>query len=188
MRMTHRQKLRRAVSGLILSLAIGFGLLAYQVYPQPKEMVFEAGREIVRLMRERMPDAGYPVVQDLYRKLPPTVVGKTYFGAVKGCIDPEYVELVFAPYKNRNDEHAIRKSIEILALFEKEGKCINETALKYQHKVLAIQENFMILGDKHALMYNKRTIGIVKIEVYAPEWFDIPKVLYMTVFFPGVRT
>ncbi len=188
MRMTHRQKLRRAVSGLILSLAIGFGLLAYQVYPQPKEMVFEAGREIVRLMRTQMPSAGNPIVQDLYKKLPHTVVGKTYFGAVKGCIDPEYTGLAFSPYRDYHDENAGKKSKEIFTLFVGEGKCIRETTLRYQYKVLAIQEHFMILGDEHALGYNKNTIGIVKIRVNAHEWLQIPKILYMTIFFPGVRT
>lgn len=188
MRMTHRQKLRRAVSGLILSLAIGFGLLAYQVYPEPKEMVFEAGRSIVRFMREKMPDAGDPVVQDLYKKLPRVIVGKTYFGAVMGCVDPEYVELIYAPYRDHDDPDAGKKSKEIRALFVREGKCIQETSLRYQYKVLTVKESFMVLADKYAFRYDKKTLGIVKIEVDASEWFEIPKVLYMTIFFPGVRT
>jgi len=188
MHLRHRQKLRRAVSGLILSLAIGFGLLAYQLYPEPKEMAFEAGRTIVRLMREKMPDAGNPIIQDLYKKLPRTVVGKTYLGAVKGCIDPEYVELAYAPLKDSDDENASKKSKEIFDLFVKEGKCIRETSLRYQYKVLTVKESFMVLADKYAFRYDKKTLGIVKIEVDAHEWFEIPKVLYMTIFFPGVRT
>lgn len=188
MRKTQRQKLRRAVSSLILSLAIGFGLLAYQMYPEPKEMVFEAGREIVRLMRTQMPSAGNPIVQDLYKKLPRAVVGKTYFGAVKGCIDPEYVELAYAPLRDPDDESASKKSREIFDLFVKEGKCIRETSLQYQYKVLSVKESFMVLADKYAFRYDKKTIGIVKIQVNASEWFDVPKVLYMTIFFPGVRT
>lgn len=188
MRMADRQKFWRAFCGLVLCLVIGFGLLAYQVYPDSKATVFETGRTIVQLMRKRMPDAGDPVVQDLYKKLPRVVVGKTYFGAVKGCVDLEYVELAFLPFRDQRDGDADTKSEEIFDLFVGEGKCINETSLKYPYKVLAIQEHFMVLGDEHALGHDKTTLGIVKIEVHAPGWFDIPKVLYMTVFFPGVRT
>lgn len=188
MRMVHRQKFWRAFRGLILCLAIGFGLLAYQVYPESKSTIFETGRTIVRLMRTQMPSAGNPIIQDLYGGLSHRVVGKTYFGAVKGCIDPEYVELAYAPLKDPDDENASKKSKEIFDLFVKEGKCIRETSLRYQYKVFAVKESFMVLADKYAFRYDKKTLGIVKIEVDASEWFEIPKVLYMTIFFPGART
>ncbi|MBI5004518.1 hypothetical protein HZC00_05510 [Candidatus Kaiserbacteria bacterium] len=188
MQTRHRRKLWRAIHGLILCLVIGFGLLAYQIYPQSKESFFEAGRMIVRVMRTKMPNAGNPVVQDLYVGLPSKIVGKTYFGAVKGCIDPEYEDLVFSPYRNQNNPDADEQSREISALFVDEGKCIKETLLRYRYKVLAFQEHFIVLGDEHALQYDKTTIGIVKISIDGYEWFGIPKTLYMTVFFPGVRT